>query len=91
MNDLNLQQAPVNKEYRRCQVCFQRKTSSLGDVQHARLEKAKQGSHIQEFCPFADDVALYEAYVKEQQQKKRAKSKSERARRKIRQSMNNDT
>jgi hypothetical protein len=91
MGELNLVQAPPNKSTRRCQVCFQSKTAKLGDVPHAQLERTERDERIKTFCPFADDIAIWEQISNKRKENRSGWNKAMHARKKARNSTNDDT
>lgn len=91
MKELSFQQAPKKKGVRRCQVCFQEsKTSKLGGVPHAQLERTEKDESIKTFCPFADDITIWKQIENKRTDNKKTWNKSMRARKKAKKSSNND-
>ena len=91
MKELSFQQAPKKKGVRRCQVCFQEsKTSKLGGVPHAQLERTGKDESIKTFCPFADDITIWKQIENKRTDNKKTWNKSMRARKKAKKSSNND-
>ena len=92
---MELKLGPVQKSgaTRRCNVCLQPWSTTLGDIKHAQLQQAKKGEAIQTFCPFADDPVVYETHVKDKKMKKSMKNRGQHVKRKQKKAQNssNDT